>query len=121
MISPTRRERELLDFLTAEQRKGIAPSLEEMARHMRLASKSGAHRLLSGLESKGLIRRLQRRARAIEVMPDDRLLCPHCGFHAGSPACVAAARSMTRIPVYGAVPSDTAARTGGIGAPVSRA
>lgn len=47
---------------------GIAPSYEEIIRGLGLKSKSGAHRLIIGLETRGHIRRLPDRARAIEVI-----------------------------------------------------
>ena len=62
----------------------VPPSFEELCTTMNLKSKSGIHRLLSGLEERGYIRRLPNRARAIEVLkyPDgspktDRTLVDH--------------------------------------------
>ena len=46
----------------------VPPSFEELCKIMDLKSKSGIHRLLSGLEERGYIRRLPNRARAIEVL-----------------------------------------------------
>ena len=65
----TEKQYQLLEFLCGRIRdQGIAPSYEEMKTHMGLHSKSGIHRLVSGLEERGFIRRLNRRARAIEIM-----------------------------------------------------
>jgi repressor LexA len=52
---------------------GIAPSFDEMKDALGLRSKSGIHRLISGLEERGFIRRIQHRARALEVarLPED--------------------------------------------------
>jgi repressor LexA len=47
---------------------GVAPSFDEMKDALRLRSKSGIHRLISGLEERGFIRRLPHRARALEVI-----------------------------------------------------
>src|SRR5690349_13122914 len=47
---------------------GISPSFEEMKEALGLKSKSGIHRLISGLEERGFIRRLPHRARALEVV-----------------------------------------------------
>lgn len=47
---------------------GSAPSFDEMASSLGLASKSGVHRLVSALEERGFIRRVPNRARAIEVV-----------------------------------------------------
>ena len=46
----------------------VPPSFEELCAALDLKSKSGIHRLLSGLEERGYIRRLPNRARAIEVV-----------------------------------------------------
>lgn len=72
-MSATERQNHLLVYL----RKYIgdhdtAPSFDEMQEHMRLSSKSGIHRMLQGLEERGLIRRLHRRPRAIEILTTAR-------------------------------------------------
>jgi len=46
----------------------VSPSFDEMRNALGLASKSGVHRLVSGLEERGYIRRLANRARAIEIL-----------------------------------------------------
>ncbi len=52
---------------------GVSPSFDEMKDALGLKSKSGIHRLVTGLEERGFIRRLPHRARAIEVLrlPDN--------------------------------------------------
>ena len=70
----TRKQYELLVYLDKELRKtGVSPSFDEMKDALGLKSKSGIHRLLTGLEERGFIRRLPHRARAIEVLrlPDN--------------------------------------------------
>lgn len=52
----------------AEQ--GVAPSFEEMKEHMGLRSKSGVHRIITALEARGHIRRLNHQARAIALVRD---------------------------------------------------
>jgi repressor LexA len=47
---------------------GYAPSFEEMANSLNVASKSNIHRLLGALEERGFIRRLRHKSRAIEVL-----------------------------------------------------
>ncbi len=47
---------------------GISPSFDEMRYALKLKSKSGIHRLISGLEERGFIRRLAYRARAVEIL-----------------------------------------------------
>jgi len=46
----------------------IAPSFDEMMVEMGLRTKSGIHRLLTGLENRGFIRRIPMRPRAIEIV-----------------------------------------------------
>ncbi|MCB1885467.1 MAG: transcriptional repressor LexA [Geminicoccaceae bacterium] len=65
----TQRQLQLLQFIHAYQtEKGVPPSFDEMRAALRLRSKSGIHRLISGLEERGYIRRLAYRARAIEIL-----------------------------------------------------
>ena len=65
----TRKQQELLLFIHDRLGKdGISPSFDEMKDALRLKSKSGIHRLISGLEERGFIRRLAHRARALEVI-----------------------------------------------------
>ena len=69
----TKKQHELLvyvnDYLS---RTGVSPSFDEMKEALDLKSKSGIHRLITGLEERGFIRRLPNRARALEVikLPD---------------------------------------------------
>jgi repressor LexA len=70
----TRKQHELLMFINQRlAATGIAPSFDEMKDALNLRSKSGIHRLISGLEERGFIRRLPHRARALEVvkLPED--------------------------------------------------
>jgi repressor LexA len=65
----TKKQHELLTFINQRlAATGIAPSFDEMKDALRLRSKSGIHRLISGLEERGFIRRLPHRARALEVV-----------------------------------------------------
>lgn len=88
----TARQAELLDFLTAfEAQFGYCPSFDEMQSALRLKSKSGIHRLISGLDERGFIRRLPHRARAITTKPaDSQHVCPACG-HRSTVAAIPAA------------------------------
>jgi repressor LexA len=64
----TKKQHELLMFINQRlTATGIAPSFDEMKDALQLRSKSGIHRLISGLEERGFIRRLPHRARALEV------------------------------------------------------
>jgi repressor LexA len=65
----TKKQHELLVFINQRlAATGIAPSFDEMKDALSLRSKSGIHRLISGLEERGFIRRLPHRARALEVL-----------------------------------------------------
>jgi len=50
------------------QSHGVSPSFDEMKEALGLKSKSGIHRLITGLEERGFLRRLPHRARALEVI-----------------------------------------------------
>lgn len=73
----TKKQTELLLFINARiAQDGVSPSFEEMKEALDLKSKSGIHRLITGLEERGFIRRLPHRARALEVLrlPDSAAL-----------------------------------------------
>jgi repressor LexA len=65
----TRKQHELLVFINARlQKTGVCPSFDEMKDALGLKSKSGIHRLITGLEERGFVRRLPHRARALEIL-----------------------------------------------------
>jgi len=65
----TRKQQELLFFINERLNEGgVSPSFDEMKDALSLKSKSGIHRLITGLEERGFIRRLPHRARALEVL-----------------------------------------------------
>ncbi|MBP6818418.1 transcriptional repressor LexA [Ferrovibrio sp. MS7] len=65
----TRKQHDLLMFIHERlETSGVSPSFEEMKEAMKLKSKSGIHRLVTGLEERGFLRRLAHRARALEVL-----------------------------------------------------
>jgi len=65
----TKKQYELLVLLDQRIKKtGVPPSFDEMKDALGLKSKSGIHRLISGLEERGFIRRLPHRARALEIL-----------------------------------------------------
>jgi repressor LexA len=71
----TRKQYELLVFIDQRLKaSGVSPSFDEMKEALGLKSKSGIHRLITGLEERGFIRRLPHRARALEVvrLPDNQ-------------------------------------------------
>ncbi|MGB8274757.1 MAG: transcriptional repressor LexA [Alphaproteobacteria bacterium] len=69
----TKKQLDLLMFINRRLGdSGVSPSFDEMRDALGLRSKSGIHRLITGLEERGFIRRLPHRARALEVvrLPD---------------------------------------------------
>ncbi len=76
----TRKQYELLVYIKKHlDSHGVSPSFDEMKEALALKSKSGIHRLITGLEERGFIRRLPHRARALEVMklPENHLAAIH--------------------------------------------
>ena len=70
----TQRQRDLLMYVDGRIREnGVPPSFDEMAAALDLKSKGNVHRLLCALEERGFVRRMEKRARAIEVLrlPDN--------------------------------------------------
>jgi repressor LexA len=75
----TRKQHELLVYINGYiSRTGVSPSFDEMKDALDLKSKSGIHRLITGLEERGFLRRLAHRARALEVlrMPETAAVGP---------------------------------------------
>ncbi|MCW8915802.1 MAG: transcriptional repressor LexA [Magnetovibrio sp.] len=65
----TKKQHQLLMLIDERLREtGITPSFDEMKDALGLKSKSGIHRLISGLEERGFIRRLPHKARALEIL-----------------------------------------------------
>ncbi len=66
----TRRQKDVLDFVTRHiDRHGVAPTLHEIGRHLKLSSVATVHKHLTRLEAKGAIRRLNHQSRALAVVP----------------------------------------------------
>ena len=115
----TRKQKELLvlirDRLAVD---GVPPSFDEMKDALGLRSKSGIHRLITGLEERGFIKRLPHRARALEILrmptgPDlkasktasrgTKTIDPKMSdLPMPSMAALAAAQSVT-LPLYGRI------------------
>ena len=73
----THKQYELLLMIDSKLRKtGVSPSFDEMRNSLGLKSKSGIHRLITGLEERGFIRKLPHKARALEVikLPSNALI-----------------------------------------------
>jgi repressor LexA len=121
----TRKQFELLMFINRRlSEDGVSPSFEEMKEALNLRSKSGIHRLISGLEERGFIRRLPHRARALEVikLPEETSIPGASGeerprfsptvirgkFAGALPgAPVAEAADAVQLPLYGRIAAGT--------------
>lgn len=117
----TKKQRELLLFINQRlAATGVSPSFDEMKDALNLKSKSGIHRLVSGLEERGFIRRLPHRARALEVVrlpeesaaPAERgqfsptvIRGDFTGSLAGTP--VANDAEAVELPLYGRIAAGT--------------
>ncbi len=110
----TKKQHELLYFINRRLTdEGVPPSFDEMKTALGLRSKSGIHRLITGLEERGFIRRMPHRARALEVVrlpkpaPEAPAAKPPKGqfkpsvIQGGLIANVAA--QATEIPLYGRI------------------
>jgi repressor LexA len=65
----TRKQYELLMFIHERVREtGVPPSFDEMKDALDLKSKSGIHRLITALEERGFLKRMEKRARALEII-----------------------------------------------------
>jgi len=70
MLPLTKRQREILDYLTDFiQQHGYAPSLEEIGRRFNLSSLATVHKHLTNLQDKGFIKRAWNRSRSVELVP----------------------------------------------------
>jgi repressor LexA len=118
----TAKQRELLLFINQRiNATGVSPSFDEMKDALRLKSKSGIHRLVSGLEERGFIRRLPHRARALEVvkLPEESAVPAgdrsgfsatviHGDFRTSLPgAPVAPDVEAVELPLYGRIAAGT--------------
>jgi repressor LexA len=120
----TKKQHELLLFINRRLgESGISPSFEEMKDALKLKSKSGIHRLISGLEERGFIKRLAHRARALEVvkLPEETAVAaPRAERTRFSPtvirgdfksalagAPVAAGGEAVQLPLYGRIAAGT--------------
>ena len=118
----TQRQLQLLKYIHDYQRQhDVSPSFDEMRAALKLRSKSGIHRLISGLEERGYIKRLAYRARALEVLrpPPGTAAAPAAEAEAGSnvvrgpfprarrePA-LAGVSGRSTVPLYGRIAAGT--------------
>jgi len=65
----TRRQKEILDFISeTTEKNGFPPTIREIGKKFRIASTNGVRAILSALSSKGYIRRKPLLSRGIEVL-----------------------------------------------------
>ena len=130
----TRKQYGLLMFIHERLREtGVAPSFDEMKEALDLKSKSGIHRLVTALEERGFLRRLEHRARALEVVklpenssqpkPRSRTVTPAAanapapraagfgvidgGLRVPQTRPAAASRRMLEVPIMGRIAAGT--------------
>lgn len=86
-LSVTPRQKEVLDFIAmyCDEQGGISPSFDEIKDYVGLRSKSGVHRIVMALEERGLIRRLENRARSIILTDEATAWRTHGDRHAFPP------------------------------------
>ena len=66
----TPRQKEILEYLGRHiEKKGYAPTIEEIGEHFGLSSLATVHKHLTNLQEKGLIKREWNRSRALELVP----------------------------------------------------
>lgn len=124
-IMLTKKQYDLLLFIDRRLKEsGVAPSFDEMKDALGLRSKSGIHRLMTGLEERGFIHRLPHRARALEVvkLPDNVAARPVAQKRAdtfspnvikgdfklpGVAAGATSESSVVQMPLYGRIAAGT--------------
>ncbi len=97
----TKKQRELLILIHKRMQDGdVAPSFDEMRESLGLKSKSGIHRLITGLVERGYLERLPNRARALEVK---RLPEGYSNEPNNAQSTAIAAATMETVPLYGRI------------------
>ena len=99
----TKKQRELLLLINDRMQAGdIAPSFDEMRIALGLKSKSGIHRLITGLVERGYLERLPNRARALEVkrLPEGY---SSDGSKSDTTPSASAVSDLQSIPLYGRI------------------
>ena len=76
----TFQQEKLIKFIIDYQKQNnVTPSFDEMKDGLDLKSKSGIHRIVSALEERGYIKKLNNRARAIEIIKNVNLIDTESG------------------------------------------
>jgi len=113
----TKKQKDLLLFIHERMSEGdIAPSFDEMRDALALKSKSGIHRLITGLVERGYLERLPHRARALEVKKLPEGYNPKSGDNTraaaqtrqiGAVISAATINAMQSIPLRGRIAAGT--------------
>jgi len=99
----TRRQKEILDFVTEFiDREGYSPSMEEIAEHFHFASLNAVFKHLEAIEARGYLHRDANRARSIELkrmdMPAVQVLPLYGSIAAGRPIEAITASETLTVP-----------------------
>lgn len=71
----TKRQKQVLDFVQSYyKKKGLSPSLEEIAKHLKLSSVSTAHHHVKTLQDNGYLYKEENKARAINVFEGEKFV-----------------------------------------------
>ena len=110
----TKKQKDLLLFIHKRMKAGdVAPSFDEMRDALKLKSKSGIHRLITGLVERGYLERLPHRARALEVKKLPEGYAPKSNDNSRASAqtreinAVIAHAAMRSIPMQGRIAAGT--------------
>lgn len=119
----TRKQYELLVYIQKRLNEtGISPSFDEMKEALNLKSKSGIHRLITGLEERGYIRRLPHKARALEILrlPENAesaglgarsgfspTIVSNDGYAPPPPPAAVDSHNVVPLPLYGRIAAGT--------------
>ena len=100
----TKKQKELFVYLNNYiSSNDISPSFEEMKNAVNLKSKSGIHRLITSLEQRGYIKRLKHKARAMEIVKNQK---------ESSEKYENFKNQNTLIPLLGSIPAGTPVEPG---------
>lgn len=72
---PTKRQKQILDFITSfQKKKGFAPSLEEIKKYLKLSSVSTIHFHIKKLQSEGFLNKEENSPRSISVYKSQQMV-----------------------------------------------
>jgi site-specific DNA-methyltransferase (adenine-specific) len=72
---PTKRQKQILNFITSfQKKKGFAPSLEEIKKHLKLSSVSTVHFHIKKLQDEGFLNKEENSPRSISVYESQQMV-----------------------------------------------